>query len=454
MRIPKSTEEIRMKKICVSEDREIGNIKPMHAVNNGPSYKFASDQRITNIDAFRDAGIPYARTHDSSFYSTYGGEHTVDVHAIFPDFNADPYDAASYDFVCTDEYLKVMEMCGVKPFYRLGSKIEHTIKKYGTLPPKDFKKWAIVCEHIIRHYNEGFANGFHMNIEYWEIWNEPDLDPDDSTHKRTWGGTAAQFYEFFNIALEHLKGCFPDLKIGGPAFCDLHNKKWLDGFFASIKVKPDFLSWHIYSDTVERIVNECRWSKELFESYGMGDAEIILNEWNYVKGWTDDQWVYSLKTIKSLKGASFSAGVMCSCQYEPVDMLMYYDARPCSMNGMFCTDWVCENLKGYYPFKMFNTLYSLKTAVPVTIDGENIYAAAAKDGNGRTAIMLTYYDDKETDAFCDVTINLKGDGRSRTADFYLLDENHNAELVKTEKTDGNITLKMSLFSTLLIDIHE
>ena len=39
----------------------------MHAVNNGPEYKFLPDQRISNIDAFRDAQIPYARTHDASF---------------------------------------------------------------------------------------------------------------------------------------------------------------------------------------------------------------------------------------------------------------------------------------------------------------------------------------------------------------------------------------------------
>ena len=74
--------------INVNFENTLGKIKPMHAVNNGPVYKFAADQRITNIDHFRAAGIPYARTHDSSFFATYGGEHTVDVHAIFPNFNA------------------------------------------------------------------------------------------------------------------------------------------------------------------------------------------------------------------------------------------------------------------------------------------------------------------------------------------------------------------------------
>jgi len=177
--------------VRVDFSRNCGQVKPMHSVNNGPVYKFAEDQRITNMDSYRAAGIPYARTHDAAFCSTYGGEHTVDIHAIFPDFDADPYAPESYDFVLTDEYLKVIEFAGTKTFYRLGSKIEHWKKKYGTLPPKDFHKWAVICEHIIRHYTEGWADGFRMDIEYWEIWNEPDLDPDDSTHKRCWGGTKA-----------------------------------------------------------------------------------------------------------------------------------------------------------------------------------------------------------------------------------------------------------------------
>ena len=79
-----------------------GKVKPMHAVNNGPTYKFYPGQRITNVDAYREAGIPYARNHDASFYADYGGEHIVDVPAIFPDFDLDPRDPAAYDFCLTD----------------------------------------------------------------------------------------------------------------------------------------------------------------------------------------------------------------------------------------------------------------------------------------------------------------------------------------------------------------
>ena len=141
----------------------------MHAVNNGPVVA-GKDQTRGNQEYYRRARLPYARTHDAAFYSGYGGEHTVDISAIFPNFDADVNDPNSYDFPCTDHYMKQIIEYGTKPFFRLGSKIEHGVKKYGTIPPKDFHKWARICEHIIRHYNEGWANGFKYNIKYTKFY--------------------------------------------------------------------------------------------------------------------------------------------------------------------------------------------------------------------------------------------------------------------------------------------
>ncbi len=437
-----------MKTVKIFENQNVGKVKPMHAVNNGPVYKFAADQRITNIDAFREAGIPYARNHDAGFYNNYGGEHLVDVHMIFPNFDADPYDENSYDFVCTDEYLKVIDFAGVKTFYRLGSKIEHWPKKYGTLPPKDFNKWAVICEHIIKHYNYGWANGFNYNIEYWEIWNEPDLDSDDSTNKRNWGGTKAEFFKLYDIAATHLKKCFPELKIGGPSLAG--NEAWADEFLAQLTAPLDFFSWHCYARDIEWIENRIYCYREMLDKYGFTETESILDEWNYVKGWESDEWLYSLKSVKGLKGSSFVAGAMCVSQYLPLDMLMYYDARPCGMNGMFNTDWVCENLKGYYPFKMFNELYKLKESVKTEGD-DNLYIAAASDGEN-SAIMLTYFDDNDNAEDVRVNISLEGLIGEKTAEIYLLDSEKDLQLADTKKVTNKIHLDMKLYNSVLVKL--
>ena len=68
-----------------------GKVKCINAVNNGP---VGSRVRMTgNFQTYKALEIPYARLHDASFYSgNYGGEFAVDVHRIFPDFDADEND--------------------------------------------------------------------------------------------------------------------------------------------------------------------------------------------------------------------------------------------------------------------------------------------------------------------------------------------------------------------------
>ncbi len=421
-----------MREVNVDFSQSTGRVKPMHAVNNGPVYKFAEDQRITNLEAYRDAGIPYSRNHDAAFDANYGGEHIVDVNFIFTDFSKDPEDPKNYDFELTDEYIKITELANTKTFYRLGSKIEHWKKKYNTLPPADFKKWAVICEHIIRHYTEGWADGFHYDIEYWEIWNEPDLDPDDSTHKRTWGGTKKEFFELYSVTATHLKEKFPHLKIGGPAVCG--NYEWAEEFLAQLKAPLDFFSWHIYAYDPKQITNRIKAFRELLDKYGFTETESILNEWNYVKSFIGDDWVYSLRMEKKMKAAAFIAAVQSEGQREALDMLMYYDARPCLMNGLF-GELVCDKLKGYYPFYAFNVLYKLGEAYK-TEDGNELYAVAAKKDD-EAAIIVTRFSDNDEAESEPCMINVEGLGFAVDTEVYALNEELDLELVRRESFTGS-----------------
>lgn len=125
----------------------LGKFKPLNATNGGPWHKrHATDQWRTNLDAYKAARIPYSRNHDSNLSgSTYGGPYAHDITAIFPNFDADPYNPESYDFACTDESILTTLDANTETYFRLGQTIEHQIKKHGTLPPKDFKKWAVIC---------------------------------------------------------------------------------------------------------------------------------------------------------------------------------------------------------------------------------------------------------------------------------------------------------------------
>lgn len=115
--------------------------KILNATNGGPWHKrHANDQFRSNFADYKAARIPYSRNHDSGVVGIYGGPYSHDITHIFPHFDADPYDPASYDFACTDESIFVCLDAGTETFFRLGQTIEHQIKKHGTLPPSDFKK--------------------------------------------------------------------------------------------------------------------------------------------------------------------------------------------------------------------------------------------------------------------------------------------------------------------------
>jgi len=421
-----------------------GKFKVLNAVNNGPSHKrHANDQWRSNFAAYKAARIPYARNHDASFHATYGGEHSVDISAIFPNFDADVNDPASYDFACTDEYTLLTLEAGAETFFRLGQKIEHYIKKFHIFPPADFKKWAEICEHIIRHYNEGWANGYHLNIRYWEIWNEADLDREDNPYKRTWAGTKAEFFDLYEITAKHLKSCFPQLKIGGPALAG--NEEWADEFLAEMKrreVAIDFFSWHIYCAEPALLIARGDRIKALLVKNGYEKAESILNEWNYVRGWTDD-FIYTIEQIISIKGAAFVMACMSAAQQSSIDMLMYYDARPCVFNCLF-DFYTLRPLKGYYPFKWYGGFYDLKAEIRSENTLENIYSLCGCDEKGKLTAILTYYTDNDAADAKTFSVDF---GRAGEYEIYLLDKDHDGELVSVTP---DLTFTMDANTCILI----
>ena len=402
--------------VRVDPSAVVGPVKLMNAVNNGPSVAKANanDQKRGNFTEYAAARFPYARLHDS-INCCSGGAHCVDISAVFPDFDADEDNPKSYDFVFTDHYLDSIVRTGTKVFFRLGQTIEHGPKKYGIFPPKDYAKWARVCEHIVRHYNEGWGWGAddawttvnvawsnQFNVVYWEIWNEPDMyrseDPKKLYRKPlTWGGTVTNFFNFYEVAAKHLKGKFPALKIGGPALAG--NEGFADRFLnycQAQKVPLDFFSWHIYATEPDQIGQKCARIRAMLDKYGFGKTESILDEWNYVKGWSDD-WVYTLEVESgryNQKAAAFIASTMIECQRRPLDMLMFYDARlGTAMNSLFnaTTYWP---MKGYYPFYAWSRLVDCGTEVACALDGkatDGFSAMAAKGTDGRVAVFVSRY---------------------------------------------------------------
>lgn len=420
------------------------SFKPFNATNGGPMYRrYMRSMHSSNLEDYTAARIPYARNHDCLVHSVYGGPYSHDITAVFPNFDADPSDPESYDFACTDESILSTLEAGTRTFYRLGQTIENIIKKHATLPPRDFQKWAVICEHIIRHYTEGWADGFQLDMPYWEIWNEPDLDPDDSTNKRCWGGTRAQFFEFYKTVSRHLKACFPHLKIGGPASMSAWGE-WGEDFLRYARENDlplDFFSWHRYATEPEDLMEKAVTIRAMLDKYGYTETENILNEWNYVRGW-GDEFVYTLKAIRGAKGATFAMSVMTAAIDAPLDMMMYYDTRPSGFDGAFDPD-TKERRKGYYALAWYGMFYDGYRVVRAAEKLPDLYCLAGVNEQGKLLAVLTHYAENDDTLPKEVTLDI---GRPGKFEICLVDDAHENVFVPAE----DLTFTMKVHSMILI----
>ena len=419
-----------MAKIQVNFKKIIGKIKAMHAMGEPPFLGGFLKLNFKPMQYLTDAGVPYSRLHDVN--GVFGGNRFVDIPNIFRDFDADETSPQSYDFAFTDELIKAMYEYHIQPIFRLGVTIENQahIKAYRIHPPKDYEKWARICEHIVRHYNEGWANGFNFGITYWEIWNEPENGPKPELNQM-WTGTAEEYYRLYDVTAKHLKACFGDsIKVGGYGACgfygiyyhpekygvdvakrekderyekDIYRVEFLYGFLEYIKAHNspiDFFSWHSYAG-VEKTVVMSTFLHKLLREYGYGDLETHLNEWNNA---------HELQYFgKSYSSAQVTA-MMCAMQNSETDKLFYYNSRIkaspyCGLFNAYTNTPCCT----YYSFVAFNELYGLGNQVECFCDIEGVYAVAATNGEKRAVLIVNTLDEDimvETDLCEEFTVSL------------------------------------------------
>ncbi|MBO5454862.1 MAG: hypothetical protein J6A69_13000 [Clostridia bacterium] len=433
-------------------------LNPVHGVGNGPGVRNVERR----INLFKEAGIQYSRTHDP--VGGFGSGEFVNIHCIFKNFDADVNDPASYDFQMTDIYIKNIIDAGTKVIYRLGETIENGVvahpelRKYCKVPA-DFQKWAEICEHIVMHYNEGWNNGFHYNIEYWEIWNEPD-------NIEMWDGTDEEFYEMYRITANHLKNRFPNIKIGGYGCSGLYaalnpdnNNEWFkalvpyfENFVKYItapetKAPFDFFSWHCYTRYLEEFEHCMKFARSYLDSHGLSETESILTEWNVGGECIDGVWESSIFR-KGPKAASFVAGVFSLMNQYDVDKSNYYDAEATRVSWCGLFDVYTGNpCKPYFVFKAYNELYNMENKFDFEIEDRGALYSIGAEKDGEKALMLSNY--KGVNYRVNIPVE-KIEG-CKMAEIYAIDENHDLEL--TEKVIlGKTGLEVSVNTNTVIYI--
>ena len=376
------------KAIEIDFDNAVADMLPVHNIGRMSDYEIGSEMNAY----YTEANMTSCRTHDIN---------ATDMHRIFPDFSRDVNDETAYDFAECDKVLAAIVDAGMDPFFRFGISWSDPEKSREHLqPPADFQKWAEICEHIILHYNEGWADGYHYDIEYWEIYNEPDCQP-DPTVSNFWQGTPEEFYRLYDVTAKHLKEKFPSLKIGGYGSCGFYaltktnavntgsssqNQYFItffEDFLTYIKANNtpmDFFTWHSYTTTWKN-QQYIGYVREKLAEAGYADTEIIVDEWNFNPMENDK--------IDRRYGAN-QTSMLIMFQNEGLDMAHYYCANywPDSVHaGMFLRDKSPSS--AYYGFLAFGQMYEMGSQAEIRNKSlpTDLYALAATGDSGKALLI-------------------------------------------------------------------
>ena len=396
---------------------------------------------ITNANAstdirqsFKQLNLAFARLHDSPLSNP--GCRLVDISHIFPLPHLDENDCRNYDFSYTDDYIKnCIETSGTPIYYRLGESIDHSVRKYKVDPPADVDKWINICSNIIRHYTEGLWNGFNFNIEYWEIWNEP-----DAKEFKMWRGTLQQFNEFYVKVAGELKKRFPHLKFGGPAHTKFNeiNVEFVKHCAAN-NAPLDFYSYHCYAaDPFGWIQETPALVRKLLDENGYTNTEIHLNEWHYFPG----EWgrlrndplykdhMYNVE-MKGLDSAAFLTAVMALWQDTPLDYGAYYT---CIGNAWGCYN-TGTNIKtpSWYGLKAFGEIVRYPIRLDAASSIKEVTVPAGENESGKKAMLISAFQTRPMDVVieCDITVS------AANCRVLLLDNDHQLTQVEDVEFDGN-----------------
>ena len=389
--------------LVVDFSKEVGEVKRLNGVCGwarlaGTKYN-SFDHLLKELD------IPKARFHDAVLDNP--GMQLIDVSRVFPLFHLDPDDERNYDFKATDDLLRKVKEAGVEIEYRLGESIEHQSgRRYNCMIPGDMEKWAEICAHIVRHYNEGWANGFHWNIRDWAIWEEPNtvpelFDPGDEPYEDT---VAKYYFPLYEVTVKRLKREFPGIRVCGPQ-AGISIRKDLTGFvdFCEARGLPiDVFAFGNYERDPEVILGNTAFCRRYLDEHGFKDTKIQVCEWHWAPvswrghgSWPDQSSVDEFeKEVVGPQSGAYVAAVLSRGQDFPVDEMAYYAVGTSTMRWWSLIGEFGRKYPSWYAMKAFAEVARLKTRVECPSRfGEGWYALATRSGDrGRVLVSALMRD--------------------------------------------------------------
>ena len=352
-------------------------IRPLNGLcNTLPLKGDINEKRLNVMKAYyRALEIPETRFHDVVVENA--GIELVDISRIFPLFHLDENDPRNYNFGPTDLYLQRARELGGRLEFRFGEQIEHQRVQFKVRPPVDIEKWARICLRIARHYNSGWANGFHWNIDRFSVWEEPDNDRllTDATK----GNFEKHYFRMYASVARLIKAEWPSANVGGPN--SMGSGTAFEKFVkhcADEKLPLDFASYTCYTRDPWQFAELARQARKTLDAAGFGKTELEVSEW-HVEPLT---WEFMDPRYRSSiigpESAAYAAAVLTVMQDEPVDHLFFYAAHV----GNWSLFDDARPRPVYYAFRTFAELRHGERLEVTANPANGVYALAAKTADG------------------------------------------------------------------------
>ena len=421
--------------IAADFSQKVRDIRP--ALHSSGWTPRTHPRRTSNDDAaIKALRMTYTRTHDWALVNS--GQRVVDTCRVFPLMHLDPKDPKNYVFGPTDEILRLARNVGLKICYRLGESIEHTLDAhFNVLVPDDYEKYAEVMAGIVRHYNRGWADGYHWNIEYWNFWEEPDGITNlwclPGEEGKDANAMRRRFIRLFVTVMKRLKSEFPEIKFGGPALASFSIPYFRELIEACLKegLKPDFISWDNYGQDPDFIFDCGRDVRRLLDELGCTETEIVLAEWHYLVSWTgihgDNPTPEQVRAalngptgINQIDSACYALTVLSRFQFSEFDQAYYYGCSPKGSWGYLNEDKSFN--RPYHALCAFGGIVGDHTVLCEATSGRKsvtVLAARSADGARKTLLVTDY---RGADTSLDVAV--KGVPADAKARVKRLDQGH------------------------------
>ena len=464
---PKETEEkpkIALPKpqhatVKVDFSINIGKIKPMHAMCNGP-VSYGAD--LSSL--FREIGVPYVRFDGTD---TAISSFAIDVSRIFKDMHADPRDSANYDFSYTDKYIAAAHNAGSRVIFRLGESIDRMHSGKQITIPEDIDLFVDICANIVRHYNNNWADGYAYGIEYFEIWSIGDGQ---------YSKECDRAFELYRRTASAIKLIDDNFKVGGMCFSRADQKlREFIRYCKKTRAPLDFLTFSSFDSDPATAAEGIKEIVPLMHNLGFSGTEIIMGAWSYIdkealgslsldRVISSGEQKYSearcriFEEQRSVKGASYALAFMMSLsKIREVGMACHYDAQPYLSAWCSISDRFGNPEKPFYAFKAYGDVYRARDEVWSESEQTEGYAhtgvyVMAAMGNGACYVLISSFDG------CGV-VDLRLDEIPEnvyTADVYMLDGVKNMTLADSIPISGakkRLLLDISKYGAALVRLY-